>query len=161
MVPRNVTQTWATPMTNALNLAAAMIVLTALAGLVAEAPPNLPSAAEVGAFQGVEPLPDRITFYSNREGNNEIYAMNVDGSGQKNLTRHYSEDRSPSWFPDAGKITFYSNRDFNFDVYIMDADGGNQTNLTRHPNADTLPAWSPDGTKIAFFPTVRGQVTFT
>ena len=138
-------------MIKALKFAAAALVLTVFA----------PGAAVTGAFQGIEPLPDRITFYTNREGNNEIFAMNIDGSGQRSLTRHYSEDRSPSWSPDAQKIAFYSNRDFNFDIYIMDADGGKQTNLTNHPNADILPAWSPGGTKIAFFSNRRALGTFT
>jgi TolB protein len=45
---------------------------------------------------GVEPLwsPDgrKIAFRSARDGNWEIYIMNPDGSGQRNLTRNPAED---------------------------------------------------------------------
>lgn len=140
----------------ALKSAVATLALVAStsAGHQAEAavltvtPPGLPGTVETWGFQGVDPLPDRITFYSSRTGNNEIYAMNFGGSSQVNLTQQYSEDRSPDWSPDAGRIAFYSNRDFNFDVYIMDADGRKQTNLTRHLNADLLPDWSPLCAKV-------------
>ena len=40
-----------------------------------------------------------IAFYSDRDGNSEIYVMNADGSGQMNLTNHPAEDRSPDWQP--------------------------------------------------------------
>ena len=39
----------------------------------------------------------RIAFYSNRDGNFEIYAMNADGSGLASLTNNSADDRAPSW----------------------------------------------------------------
>ena len=36
-----------------------------------------------------------IAFTSNRDGNAEIYIMNVDGSGQKNLTNNPNHDMNP------------------------------------------------------------------
>jgi Tol biopolymer transport system component len=45
---------------------------------------------------GAEPLwsPDgrKIAFRSQRDGNFEIYVMNADGSGQRNLSRSPAED---------------------------------------------------------------------
>jgi hypothetical protein len=38
-----------------------------------------------------------ITFQSHRDGNAEIYVMNADGSNQRNLTNHASNDWEPSW----------------------------------------------------------------
>jgi Tol biopolymer transport system component len=38
----------------------------------------------------------RIGFVSERDGNGEIYVMNADGSGQRNLTR--TRDRHEGWF---------------------------------------------------------------
>jgi dipeptidyl aminopeptidase/acylaminoacyl peptidase len=41
----------------------------------------------------------RIAFSSQRDGNGEIYVMNVDGTGQTRITRSPSEDFAPSWRP--------------------------------------------------------------
>ena len=41
----------------------------------------------------------KIVFTSRRDGNFEIYIMNLDGSDQKNLTQHRAKDTSPIWSP--------------------------------------------------------------
>jgi TolB protein len=41
----------------------------------------------------------RIAFVSNRGGNEEIYVMNADGSGQRRLTRNPADDIHPAWSP--------------------------------------------------------------
>jgi len=92
----------------------------------------------------------RIAFYSNRDGKNEIYVMDADGSNVKRLTNNLSDDNGPKWSPDGRKILFESDRDGNREVYVMDADGGNQTRLTRNNAIDSATSWSPDGSQIAF-----------
>ena len=91
-----------------------------------------------------------IAFESNRDGNNEIYVMNADGSDQKRLTIAPSSDIGPSWSPDGKHIVFMSNRDGNSEIYVMDADGNNQNRLTNDSSDDFQPSWSPDGKYIAF-----------
>ena len=102
------------------------------------------------------PLEGRIAFISERDGQQEIYVMNVDGSGQTNLTNSPAVDYLPVWSPDGSKIAFNSNRDGNFEIYTMNADGSGQTNLTNNAAHDEQPEWSPDGTKIAFDTTRHG-----
>lgn len=55
---------------------------------------------------GGEPTPpatplgsERIAFTSDRDGNEEIYAMNADGSEQTSLTNNPSTDMLPAWLP--------------------------------------------------------------
>ena len=38
----------------------------------------------------------RIVFVSDRDGNNEIYIMNADGSEQTRLTNNSADDRAPA-----------------------------------------------------------------
>jgi len=98
----------------------------------------------------------RILFYSNRDGNWEIYVMNTDGTGQTNLTNNPGCDgraRFPAWSPDGSRIAFDTNRDGNWEVYVMNADGSGQTNLTNNSGWDAFPAWSADGRRIAFYST--------
>jgi Tol biopolymer transport system component len=67
--------------------------------------------------------------------NGDVWVMNADGSGQRNLTRSqahpFATDRSPVWSPDGRKIVFVSNRDRNGEIYVMNADGTGKRNLTQ------------------------------
>ena len=94
----------------------------------------------------------RIVFSSFRDGNPEIYVMDVDGRNQENLTNHPAYDHSPDWSPDRTKIAFVSNRDGGkSQIYVMDADGKNVIRLTDGRGGPRwAPDWSPDGRKIAF-----------
>jgi len=99
-----------------------------------------------------------IVFVSWRDGNGEVYAMDADGSGPRNLTQHPAKDVRPAWSPDGGRIAFVSRRDGNSEVYVMDADGSGKRNLTRDRASDDLPTWSADGRRIAF---LRGRLRRT
>jgi Tol biopolymer transport system component len=92
----------------------------------------------------------KIAFVSNRDGNNEIYSMNADGTGQTRLTNNSATDQHPFFSPLGDKIAFASDRDGNAEIYVMNADGTGQTRLTNNPANDQVPSVSPDGSKIAF-----------
>ena len=92
----------------------------------------------------------QIAFRSQRDGNDEIYLMNADGTCQVNLTNNPLSDWSPAWSPDGTRIAFarfYDNNAFT-DVTVMNADGSGRQRLTT--SSGEYPAWSPDGTHIAF-----------
>src|SRR5918996_1653188 len=110
----------------------------------------LPQANQ-SAFGTLAGPNEQIVFFSEREGNQEVYVMNAsDGSNQTRLTSVNASDSDPSWSPDHTKIAFESDRDGNSNIYVMNADGSGLTQLTYEPADDSNPSWSPDGTKIAF-----------
>ena len=41
-----------------------------------------------------------MAFTSDRDGNQDIYVMNADGSGQTILTNNSAEDYQPAWSPE-------------------------------------------------------------
>ena len=92
----------------------------------------------------------QIAFVSNRDGNDEIYLMTIDGTDQTRITNDASTDDYPCWSPDGTKIAFASNRDTDYEIYVMNSDGTGVTQLTFNVSEDICPDWSPDGTKIAF-----------
>ncbi len=92
-----------------------------------------------------------IAFVSDRDGNQEIYTMNPDGTDVQRLTNDRAMDTFPAWSPDGSKIAFVSDRTGETSVYVMDSDGSNVVRLIREiGNAWGRPAWSPDGRQIAF-----------
>jgi Tol biopolymer transport system component len=99
--------------------------------------------------------PGKIAFVSNRDGHNEIYVMNADGSGQTRITTTANnvDNRDPAWSPDAKQIAFFSNRDnpgADMELWIMNADGSSPRQLTANTVDDFSVDWAPDGKKLVF-----------
>ena len=94
--------------------------------------------------------PDEIVFQSNRDGDFEIYIMEVDGSNLRQLTDNEVDDNFPRVSADGRRIAFQSMRDGNLEIYVMNRDGDQQTRLTFDADEDKFAEWSPDGTEIVF-----------
>src|SRR6266545_1488488 len=93
---------------------------------------------------------ERIAFASNNGETFDIYVINADGSGLRQLTSDPATDRFPAWSPDGSRITFSSDRNGQSDIYVMNTDGSQVQQLTNDAAGDFVPAWSPDGDRIAF-----------
>lgn len=98
------------------------------------------------------PVPSgQLAFSTGRDGNQQIYVMNADGSGARNVSNSAGNDYAPAWSPGGQQIAFHSSRDGNDEIYVMDADGSNQRRLTENDWHDREPVWSPDGRSMAFW----------
>jgi Tol biopolymer transport system component len=98
---------------------------------------------------------------------NEIYGMNLDGTGIQRLTKPVgdSHDVLPNYSPDGTKIVFASDRmssDGSLDLFTMNADGSNMTRIatgiTVGGCADkncVSPAWGRKPSKPAQRPTLK------
>ncbi|TFH16658.1 DUF5050 domain-containing protein [Candidatus Bathyarchaeota archaeon] len=92
----------------------------------------------------------KIALTSDRDGDSEIYLIDIDGTGLTRLTNNSNSDEQPYWSPDGSKIIFQSDRDGNMEIYVMNSDGSGQTRLTNNRYDDLDPCWSPDGSQIVF-----------
>src|SRR5690349_11511874 len=74
----------------------------------------------------------RIVFVSDRDGDEEIYVMNADGTEPKRLTRAPGRDAHPDFSRDGRRILFQSQRGNGTDtnVYVMNSDGSDPRPLT-------------------------------
>jgi TolB protein len=123
---------------------ATVLVLLAMLSLSAMMPAGAQSASLPGAS-------GMIAYHSNRDGDNDIYAINPDGTGMAQLTNVPADDVQPAWSPDCRRIAFASDRDSGiYQVFLMDADGGNVQKLTDDSMGAISPTWSPDGKSIAY-----------
>jgi TolB protein len=97
----------------------------------------------------VSPDGNRICFSSNRDGNPELYVMNIDGTNVFRLTNHPAADITPTWNPQGTQIAFTSDRRGQPQLYTIGVDGTNLSALTSESYADR-PTWSTLGTEIAY-----------
>lgn len=76
-------------------------------------------------------MPDgRIIYVSKASGNDDIWTMNADGSGQTQLTSGAGINNNPAVSPDGSFIIFTSTRDGATHIWRMDIDGANPKRLT-------------------------------
>ena len=87
----------------------------------------------------------KIAFISDREGSEDVWIMNADGSDPVNLTQG-RECASPAWSPDGTKIAYIDRGE----IWLMDADGRNPHQVTDDPVDKARLWWSEDGRRIYY-----------
>jgi Tol biopolymer transport system component len=84
----------------------------------------------------------------------EIWVMNADGSGKRQLTANDAANFAPYFTPDGERIIFASNvadpRGRNFDLYLIDVDGSDLRRITFDLDFDAFPMFSSDGAKLVW-----------
>ena len=106
----------------------------------------------------------------------DVFVVNSDGTGMRNLTDGPRGDDTPSISPDGAKVVWVNrNEGSKGEVYAMNTDGTGKVRITTNNESEGSPCWSPDGTRIfysrggayysanangsgeAYFPTIMGS----
>lgn len=99
----------------------------------------------------ISPDNTKIAFVSQRDGNREIYVMNLNGTNVLRLTSNSAWDIHPAWSHDGTRLAFVSNRGGSFNIYTMSSlDGSDVKQVTSNNRPDNSPSWSPDSKEIVF-----------
>ncbi|QQS33214.1 MAG: S9 family peptidase [Acidobacteriota bacterium] len=77
---------------------------------------------------------------------NQIYTVNIDGSGKKQITTGNASSSSPKWSPDGTRIAFVTGGQ----IWTMSPSGENRVQVTNISTGAAGPVWSADGKWIAF-----------
>ena len=80
----------------------------------------------------------------------DIFVMQADGTGMRQLTDDPDSDRMPVWSPDDKRIAFCSTRSGKWEVWVVNVDGSGLEQLSHMPEAPVVgPVWSPDSARLA------------
>jgi len=84
----------------------------------------------------------------------EIFIMNADGSGMKQITNFGKASFAPFFHPDGKRIIFSSNINSksgrDFDLYLINIDGTGFEQVTFNETFDGFPMFTHDGKKLIF-----------
>ena len=108
----------------------------------------------VGDFPGMTFAPrfspdgKKIIMSFAKDGNSDIYTMDLENRIVEKITNHPSIDTSPSYSPDGKFICFNSDRSGYQQIYVMKSDGSN-VKISFGNGIYGTPVWSPRGDLIA------------
>lgn len=92
----------------------------------------------------------KVVFTSYVKRYPQIWIMNADGSGQKEVASGLELNASPALSPDGSQIAFAGSAKGNPDIYVMNAAGGGLRRLTSTRSLEASPDWSPTGRQILY-----------
>ena len=98
-----------------------------------------------------------------RPGNLELWVMNADGSGKRQVTHNGAANFAPYWLPGGQRIIFASNvgnssDPSGFDLYLIREDGTGLERVTTYPGFDSFPMFSSDGQRLVWASNRNGRV---
>lgn len=85
---------------------------------------------------------EQIIFVSSRQGSDDIFVMDSDLKGERQLTYYGGYDKHPTWSPDGSLIAFWSDRETGRrQIWILSLDGTVMANFSNSPYDDWDPVW--------------------
>lgn len=121
---------------------------------------HVPGSQENSMFPSRAPGGRRLAFSDAAGGTEDIYTINIDGTGQRRITSGGADELAPAWSPDGKRIAFARfQTDGRGALWTMAPDGSHQRRLTTPAfNSGFLPIYTPDGRHIVYESSKGGLV---
>ncbi|MBI3893915.1 MAG: PD40 domain-containing protein [Candidatus Wallbacteria bacterium] len=137
-----------------------------------DAPDSLKRLTDSSGYDAeatISPDGKTVVFTSDRDGDLELYTMDLEGRHQHRLTRRPGYDGGAFFSPDSKRLVYRADhpegaalaeyrsllhqrlvRPTHMEIRVMDADGRNDRQVTRNGKANFAPYFHPDGKRIVF-----------
>lgn len=96
----------------------------------------------------------KIVYASDTDENCDIWSINADGTGRRQLSRNVGVNIFPTVSPDGKHVAFISERTGSQQIWSMDIDGSNQKQLSKNDptqnGAKVHLHWSPDSQWVIY-----------
>jgi TolB protein len=94
-----------------------------------------------------------VLFISGRSGLEQLWRMNIDGSGVERVSNGEGYVANPSWSPNGQTIAFAWTRGPEpgaYNIFIMDLVSKQPNQLTSNSGKNEHPWWAPDGAHLVY-----------
>jgi len=95
----------------------------------------------------------RILYASDATGSADLWIMNADGTGQRQITSHAGRNYAPVASPDSRSVAFHSNRTGNWQVWRTNMDGTEPKQLSNSAGDGNWPQFTAGGRTVLFHKT--------
>ncbi len=111
---------------------------------------RMTSSSAIETSPSYSPDSNKIVFESDRSGGQQLYIMNVDGSGMNRLTHGKGRYGNPVWSPRGDLIAFTRMYKGKFYIGVIRPDGTGERLITNAYHVEG-PTWSPNGRVLMYF----------
>lgn len=98
-----------------------------------------------------------LIFYSDKDGDDEIYLMELATSVVQQLTDNEVGDSDGVFSPDGTRIAWSSGDSSNSMIFTMNMDGTNQKRVSVDGGRHIRPTWWPDGGRLFYHSSEEGS----
>jgi len=100
----------------------------------------------------------RLAFVADTTGSNQVWVMNFDGSGLRQITHDAYEGTDPAWSPDGRRIAYVGfGEGTNRDLFVVDVATGKTRRIVKGLRDPWNPQWSPDGELLLYYEWIKAD----
>lgn len=119
--------------------------------------PRRVTSEVVSYWHGWSPDGQTLVYCAERQGNYDVYAINVNGGPETRLTTDKDLDDGPEYSPDGRYIYFNSFRSGRMQIWRMQPDGSNPEQLTTDEHSNWFAHPSPNNRQFVFITYLADQ----
>lgn len=121
--------------------------------------PQQITPSEPSYLHGWSPNGMHLTYCANRNGEMDVYSIELNGKNEQRLTDAPGLNDGPEYSPDGEYIWFNSMRSGLMQIWRMKTNGSEQTQMTFDEDSNSwFPHISPDGKHVIYISYMKGDV---